>query len=63
MSIQALKDAFVAGWNAGRMVASQRMAEAAFDHWYQNALAYLDRNAVPSKPAQTKDTTDYEGIV
>lgn len=43
MSKDALRDAFVAGWNGGRK-GPTRLADNAFDEWYQNALDTLDRS-------------------
>lgn len=52
MSVQALRDAFRAGWNIGK--SSGGGPDAAFDQWYQDALEYLDRAALP--PASTVST-------
>lgn len=43
MSRDSLRDAFVAGWNAGRP-GSTRLAEQAFTEWYTDVLTTLDRS-------------------
>lgn len=44
MTMDALRDAFMAGWSKrGENGADRYGAEAAFSDWYSNALATLDR--------------------
>lgn len=47
MSVQALRDAFRAGFAYGFKAPDGVTADAAFDQWYQDALEYLDRAALP----------------
>lgn len=47
MSKEALRDAFIAGWNGGRHGPS-RLPAAAFEEWMQKALDGADRSPMPS---------------
>lgn len=55
MTIQALRDAFKAGYAYGFKAPDGMSADEAFERWYADVLEYLDREAMPSRRTQTNN--------
>lgn len=61
MSIEALKDAFIAGWYARAGLPSRPEgidAHDAFNEWWLKTLRAMDR-----KPLNQSGTDEFEGII